>query len=95
MKLFTVLIAMCLLFAACDKKEPIIENAPGTMLISETGACKVLILLSNGTSLFPTNPDKVKSFSTNGRQVTISYRPDGEFVSPCRGSEPALIESIR
>ena len=95
MKLYSILIAASLLFGACDKKEPIIENVPGVMRISETGACRILIQLNTGTSLFPTNQDKVQSFLTDGRQVTVSYRLDGDFVSPCSGSEPALIESIR
>ena len=95
MKLSTILIAVCLLFGACDKKEPVVENVSGVMRISETGACRILIQLTTGTSLFPTNPDKVKSFLSDGRQVTVTYRPDSEFVSPCSGSEPALIEAIR
>jgi hypothetical protein len=96
MKLFTILLlATGLFISSCDKKEPIIENVPGVMKISSTGACTVLIQLNSGKSLFPTNPDKVKPFSTDGRQVTVSYRSDTEFVSPCSGSEPALIESIR
>ena len=95
MKLYTILIGAGLLFSGCDKKEPVIENVPGIMRISETGACRVLIQLNTGRSLFPTNPDNVQSFLTDGRQVTVSYRPDKEFVSPCSGSEPALIEAIR
>ena len=95
MKLLTILIAVCLVFSACDKKEPIIENVPGIIRINETGACRVLIELNTGKSLFPTNPDKLQSFLTNGRKVTVSYRHDGEFVSPCSGSEPVLIEAVR
>ncbi|HUH33871.1 MAG TPA: hypothetical protein VLZ28_07945 [Daejeonella sp.] len=96
MKLFAiVLLAMGMLLVSCDKKKPIVENVSGVMKISATGACRVLIQLNNGLSLFPTNPDKVQTFLTDGRQVTISYRPDNEFVSPCTGSEPAIIEDIR
>ena len=90
-----VLFAGILLFGACDKKEPVVENVTGVMRISNTGACAVLIDLNTGPTLFPTNPDVVKPFLTEGRQVTVSYRLDSEFVSPCSGSEPALIESIR
>ena len=86
---------MSMIFVSCDKKEPIVENVSGVMKISDTGACRVLIQLNTGLSLFPTNPDKVQSFLTEGRRVTVSYRPDNEFVSPCAGSEPAIIESIR
>ncbi|NEU08413.1 hypothetical protein GZH53_08845 [Flavihumibacter sp. R14] len=95
MKLLTLLITGSLLFSGCDKKEPIIQNVPGVMRISNTGACRVLIELNSGKSLFPTNLDKLQSFLTNGREVTVSYRHDADFVSPCSGSEPALIESIR
>jgi len=90
-----VLLAVTLMFISCDKKEPIVANVPGVMKISEDGPCRVLIQLTNGQSLFPTNPDKVQTFATDGRQVTVSYRPDNEFVSPCTGSEPAIIEDIR
>ena len=90
-----LLISATLLFTSCDKKESIIENVPGIMKITQSGACNVLIQLNSGKTLFPTNPDKVKSFLTDGRQVTVSYRPDSEFVSPCSGSEAAIIEAIR
>ena len=93
--LATILFAGSLLFSSCDKKEPIIENVAGVMKISETGTCKVLIELNTSTTLFPTNLHMVESFLTDGRRVTVSYRLDSEFVSPCSGSEPALIESIR
>jgi hypothetical protein len=96
MKVLSILLlATGLFISSCDKKEPLIENVPGVMKISSTGACTVLIQLNSGKSLFPTNPDKVKPFLTDGRQVTISYRADTEFVAPCPGSEPALIENIR
>ena len=96
MRLFAiVLLAMSTILVSCDKKEPVVENVSGVMKISETGACRVLIQLSTGLSLFPTNPDKVQTFLTDGRRVTVSYRPDNEFVSPCTGSEPAIIEDIR
>ena len=96
MKLFTsLLLAAGLFFSACDKKEPIIQNVPGVMKITSSGACTVLIQLNSGQTLFPTNPDKVKSFLTDGRQVIVSYRADTEFVSPCSGADPALIENIR
>ena len=96
MRLFAiVLLAISMVFVSCDKKEPIVENVSGVIKINENGACRVLIQLNSGLSLFPTNPDKVQSFLTDGRQVTVSYRPDSEFVSPCTGSEPAIIEDIR
>lgn len=96
MKLFAFLLfGASLLFSSCDKKEPVIQNVSGIMKLSDNGACTVLIQLSSGQSLFPTNPDKVKSFLTDGKQVTLSYRFDPDFVSPCSGSEPAFIESIR
>ena len=96
MRLFViVLLAMSMVFVSCDKKEPVVENVSGVMKISETGACRVLIQLTNGLALFPTNPDKVQTFLTDGRRVTVTYRPDNEFVSPCTGSEPAIIEDIR
>jgi hypothetical protein len=91
----TVLFASMLLFGSCDKKEPVIENVTGIMRLNESGACTVLIDLNSGPTLFPTNMEAVKPFLTNGRQVTVSYRLDSEFVSPCSGSEPALIEAIR
>lgn len=90
-----LLYAGILLFSSCDKKEPIIENVAGIMRVSDTGTCRVLIELNTSTTLFPTNFDMVEPFLTDGRRVTVSYRLDAEFVSPCRGSEPALIEAIR
>ena len=93
--LASLLLATTFLFSSCDKKESVVENVPGIMRISDSGACNVLIQLNTGKTLFPTNPDKVKTFQTDGRQVTVSYRPDKEFVSPCAGSEAALIEAIR
>lgn len=96
MKIFIlILLTTALLFGSCDKKEAIIENVHGVMRVTDSGACNVLIHLNSGKSLFPTNPDKVKSFMTNGKQVTVSYRLDTEFVSPCSGSEAAIIEAIR
>jgi hypothetical protein len=95
MKLLVPVMALGLLFSSCDKKEPIIQNVQGVMEITDTGACTVLIRLNSGPTLFPTNPDKLKGFLTDGRQVTVSYRADTEFVSPCIGTEPALIETIR
>ena len=93
--LATLLLAGSLLFSSCDKKEPIIENVAGTMRISDMGACTVLIELDTNINLFPTNLHMVEPFLTDGRRVTVSYRLDSEFVSSCRGAEPALIEAIR
>ena len=95
MKLLTLLIAGSLLLQRLRKKEHYHTKCAWEMRISDAGACRVLIELSSGQLLFPTNLDKLQSFLTNGRKVTVSYRHDGDFVSPCSGSEPALIESIR
>lgn len=92
----SILFGSVLLFSACDKKESVIQAAAGTMRVSgSSSACTVYIQLDAGKNIYPVNHDKVEPFLTDGKRVTVDYRPTSEFVSPCPDASSAIIENIR
>jgi hypothetical protein len=91
----TLFLGAALLLSSCDKKESVIENREGTIHVSSSSVCNVYIQLDAGGNIYPVNSEKVATFLTEGRRVTVSYRPTSEFVSPCPNAPSAIIEEIR
>ncbi|WP_026899135.1 hypothetical protein [Daejeonella oryzae] len=93
--LTTILLGASLLFSACDKKESVIENQQGTIRLFSNSACNVYIQLDGGQNIYPVNADKVESYLSEGRRVTVSYRTASDYASPCSNASSAIIEEIR
>ena len=93
--LTTLFLGATLLLSSCDKTESVIENKQGTIHVSSSSACNVYIQLDAGGNIYPVNNEKVANFLTEGRRVTVSYRPTLEFVSPCPNASSAIIDDIK
>ena len=81
--------------SSCNKTETAIENQQGTIRIFSNAACDLYIQLDAGKNIYPVNREKLEAFLSEGRRVTVSYRPTSEFVSPCPNAPSAIIETIR
>lgn len=90
-----MILCACLLFASCEKKEPLIEGKVGTVvLLSNNTACTLFIQLDSGEKLEPVNRESLESFMTSGRRVTVNYRQTFDFPPQCDGTV-VFIEDIR
>lgn len=92
--IYTLFLGAALLLSSCNKTESVIENKQGTIRVSSNSVCNVYIQLDAGGNIYPVNNDKVASFLTEGRRVTVSYRPTSEYASPCPNASSAIIEEI-
>lgn len=85
-----------LLFASCEKKEPLIEGKVGTVvLLNNNSACSLFIQMDTGEKLEPVNREKMESFLTSGKRVTLNYRQTFDFPPQCPDGTAIYIEDIR
>jgi len=92
-----MLLAASLLFAACDKKEDSVTENGTVIQIGDATGCAFIINLDSGQKIEPINQEteKIKPFMVNNRRVSVDYRIQKDWPSPCQNATSAEIVDIR
>lgn len=92
-----MLVAGSLLFAACDKKEDAVTENGVVKQVSDAAGCQFVIDLDSRRIIDPINQesDKLKPHLVHNARVSVNYRLDKDFETPCQNATAAEVLEIR
>jgi len=89
--------AVVLLTSCKDNKEDAVTEKGTVINVNDNTACTLYIKLDSGLNIDPLNKTakEISPFLTDSNRVTVTYRIDNDFQTPCPNAKPVEVVDIQ